>query len=361
MTIGRLEMTNAVSVTLRAGVLLATTILPDPCPAQTWPCPPVPQNAAGGSPATTGCGTAGNTLAGEYPGDAGMADAPDVLWYENFEGRSLSAIIRRYDDANNPGGMSLITGGSPAKSRGTQSIRMVSSGAGPHATDLFKNFGTGYDEFYIRYYVKYQRGGPWHHTGVWFGGYNPPRRSANPQAGTKPSGSDRFSIAVEPVESGTNVRLDYYNYWMGMHSWMASPSGGTAYYGNSMIQDTALRAPDDAWVCLEVHAKLNTTLSSSAGAELEVWLNDRSMQRLTGDSMGYWVRDKFCPENTSGTQCTDYRSFVSAMAPVNLQFRSVGALRLNYIWIQNYISEGGSGSVWYDDLVVAKRRIGCLQ
>jgi hypothetical protein len=344
---------------LRNAAVLAMTVLPMTCLAQAKPCPPSTLTVAGGTSSAMDCSPAG-TLASQYPGDVGMANDPDVIWSENFEAGSVAAIVGRYSDVNNQAGMSLAAN-VPAKSRGAASLRLLSSGTGAHATDLFKNFGAGYEEFYVRYYVKYQKGGPWHHTGLWFGGYNPAANWASPQAGLKPSGSDRFSIAVEPVESGSNVRLDYYNYWMGMHSWMASPSGTTAYYGNSLLQDGTVRAPDDAWICVEVHAKLNQDLASGAGGELEVWLNDASKQRLTSTApLGYWVRDKFCPATSTGTQCTQYRTASSTLAPLDMRFRSVSALKLNYIWLQNYISEGGSGSVWFDDLVVAKRRVGCL-
>ena len=48
--------------------------------------------------------------------------------------------------------------------------------AATQATDLYKRLDTGQDELYVRWYAKYQAGVPWHHTGVWFGGYNPPSK-----------------------------------------------------------------------------------------------------------------------------------------------------------------------------------------
>jgi len=47
--------------------------------------------------------------------------------------------------------------------------------------------------------------------------------------------------------------------------------------------------------------------------------------------------------------------------PLDLQFRTTTDLKLNVFWPQNYITSGGEGSLWYDDMVVARVRIGCLQ
>jgi hypothetical protein len=47
--------------------------------------------------------------------------------------------------------------------------------------------------------------------------------------------------------------------------------------------------------------------------------------------------------------------------PLDLQWRSTAALALDNFWPQNYITDAGAGSVWYDDMVVAKARVGCIQ
>jgi hypothetical protein len=303
-------------------------------------------------------------LSKKYPGDVGMASDADVIWLENFEQSSVSGITGRYNDVTNPAGMSL-SADKPSRSSGSSSLRMLSSSSGANATHLYKNLAGstgGYDEWYVRYYVKYQGGVPWHHSGVWYGGYNPAQTWPSPKAGTKPAGNDRFSIGFEPKMSGSNVQLDFYNYWMKMHSWMATPSGTTAYYGNYILQDTSVRAPDNGWVCVEMHQKLNTDMSSAAGAELDVWFNDVLKQRYTNTTpRGYWIREKFCPENTTDTTCTAYKTSSTPIEVLDLQMRNTSALKLNYLWLQNYITESGSGSLWFDDVVVAKKRIGCTQ
>lgn len=328
-------------------------------------------NASGGSSTggasqggTTSGGTGGTSgtgpgLASKYPGDVGIDQDPDVVWVESFEEGSVGALVSRYDDAKQNG--ITLDGDKPAKSSGAASGKLTASGSGPNAVDFYKNLGAGYEELFVRYYAKYESNVEWHHTGVWVGGYNPPSNWPNPQAGLKPDGDDRFSVSLEPMGQGTSPRMDFYNYWMKMHSWMDQPSGSTAYYGNTLIHDPGLTAKQE-WQCFELHIKLNPAAASGAGAELGVWVNDQPVIQFTDTApLGYWVKDKFCPEKATGTECTDYKPASPTLVPLDLQFRSTTDLRLNAFWPQNYITSGGAGSVWYDDMVVAKSRVGCIQ
>jgi hypothetical protein len=70
------------------------------------------------------------------------------------------------------------------------------------------------------------------------------------------------------------------------------------------------------------------------------------------------VQDHYCPAGADGAQC-NYLPTVPG--PLDIQFRSSPALQLNHIWLQNYITDASAGNVWFDDLVVAKTRIGCLR
>ena len=298
-------------------------------------------------------------LADRYPCDRGIATDPAVIWAENFEEGSVSAVTSRYQDYKNAGGMALVSD-RPSRSCGAASMQFTADGrnAATQATDLYKRLDTGQDELYVRWYAKYQAGAPWHHTGVWFGGYNPPSNWPNPQAGIRPLGDDRVSFAVEPVwgNGGPNPVLDFYNYWMQMHT--CSGCSGS-YWGNALISRTAFTASDNTWACLEVHARLNTDMASDAGAVLEVWKNDSLIQRFPDTAgAGYWVQDHFCPVSADGSQC-NYSP--TAAGPADLQFRTTTDLTLNAFWPQNYITDPASGSVWLDDMVLATQRIGCLR
>jgi hypothetical protein len=325
-------------------------------------------NAGGAGTGGTSTGGASNTggsggvsavgLAGRYLRDVGIDKDPDVVWTENFEEGSVAALVLRYEDSKQPGlGFDTDV---PGGSSGAASGKLTANGAGPNAVDFYKKL-PGYDELYIRYYAKYEAGVAWHHTGVWVGGYNPPTSYPNPQAGLKPNGDDRFSVSLEPMEQGAEPRMDFYDYWMKMHSWMDVPTGTTAYYGNSFVHDPGLTAKA-RWQCIELHIKLNPAPASGAGAELGVWVDDRSVAQFTDAApLGYWVKDKFCPSAATGVECTQYRPASPALVPLDLQYRSTASLKINVFWPQNYITSGGAGSVWYDDMVLAKSRVGCLR
>ena len=183
-------------------------------------------------------------------------------------------------------------------------------------------------------------------------------------AGLRPEGDDRFSISIEPVYDvdGARPRFDFYNYWMRMHTWMAEPvnDDGTAYYGNGMVHRNDFTVDPGTWVCLEVHVRLNTSPSSNAGALLEVWKNDELMRSFSAEGpMGYWIRDKFCPEGADGKECTDYPA--PATQILDLQHRNTSDLRLNAFWPQNYITDDAMGTLTFDQMVVATERVGCLR
>jgi hypothetical protein len=55
-------------------------------------------------------------------------------------------------------------------------------------------------------------------------------------------------------------------------------------------------------MCIEIHVKLNPDPANGAGAELGLWIDDTSIQQFSDTApLGYWVKDKFCPEGADGT------------------------------------------------------------
>jgi hypothetical protein len=298
-------------------------------------------------------------LAAKYPGDIGIKGDPAVVWNEDFEEGGVAAVVGRYDSYANSSGMSLVTD-RPASSSGALALALNAGGSNP-ATHIYKSLGAGYEELYFRYYAKYVGAGPWHHTGLWIGGYNPPLRYPYPRAGRKPAGTDLFSIGHEPIPSFANVPMDFYSYWRGMQSWKSAPSGAVGdYYGNTLLHDPEFRMQSNAWVCYEIHLKVNPDPATGTGAVLEVWQNDALIRRFDdiGPS-GYWVKDKFCPLDASGSECTAYRPANPAPALLDQQWRSARALKINYFWPQNYNTESPNSTLILDDMVVATQRIGC--
>jgi hypothetical protein len=225
--------------------------------------------------------------------------------------------------------------------------------------------GNGYDELWLRWYVKYQPGIIWHHSGMWFGGYNPPSPGwANPNgiASKKPAGNEEVDFAMEPIWATTSsgqmqTIFDFYNYWMGMHT---CTSCNGAYWGNAMISQSNFTIDSGSWDCMEVHVKLNTDMASATGSMMEAWKNDNLVQSFSATSPGGgWIQDHYCPPGADLWTCSG--SYFSA-GPANIQFRTTTSLQLNYFWPHNYVTTTGQGVVnqWYADMVVATQRIGCI-
>ncbi len=255
--------------------------------------------------------------------------------------------------------MTLVADHAPGSSGMALALR---AGGGVDAVDLFKQL-PDHDELYVRWYAKYEAGVPWHHSGVWIGGYNPSARFPSPHAGERPNGDDRFSISIEPVwgTGGANPRFDFYNYWMAMHSWMAAPTNdGASYFGNALVHKNGFTVDEGRWVCVELHVKLNPDPATGAGAVLEVFKNDANVMRFDDSGpIGYWIRDKFCPTGADGSECTDFPA--PANEKLDLRFRSTTALAFNAFWPQNYITDPAQGTLTLDQMVVATQRIGCIR
>jgi hypothetical protein len=320
---------------------------------------------AGGSLGTAGGGGSGSPsgLAAKYRCDVGIESDPAFLFKEDFEEGSISTLLGRYSDHSGDPSSMALTADIPGGSCGKASGRFTAS-ASATTSSLFRQI-SGIDEVYYRAYVKYQAGITWHHSGLSIKGYNPPSPWPLGLAGLKPNGDDSFSVALEPVygTGSPNPRFDIYAYWMKMRSWMDQPQGDQAYYGNSLVHQNAFTADDDTWICVEMHLGLNTDLSSATGAVLELWKNDALVQHFDHQApLGCWIKDKFCPVGADGSECTDYPSLcLLPYVPPDLQLRSTSALAITGIGFGNYITEGGDGSVAFDDVVVARTRIGCVQ
>lgn len=317
-------------------------------------------NAASSAQSSAAAGQPTGTLAASHPGDVGMMTDPSVVLYENFNEGSIAAVLARYDSHKNSDEMALVAD-HPAGSPGPYALRLTAGGSHP-ATDFYKSFGAGFEELYFRYYVKYLGEGPWHHSGVWIGGYNPPLSYPYPRAGLRPAGDDLYSLGLEPIPDFPGTPMDLYTYWRGMHTWRAAPTGARGdYFGNTLLHDPRFRLQSGKWQCDEIHLKVNPDPVSGTGAVLEVWENNELIRRFDDHgSRGYWVRDKFCPAAAEGPECTRYRSAASKLVLLDQQWRTTSALKINYFWPQNYNTASTDSSLLLDDIVVATRRVGCI-
>ena len=286
-------------------------------------------------------------LASQYKGDKGIEKDSDVIFVENFEEDSLDAVKSRWESVQNIDIMSLSTD-VPAASAGKHSLLMGHIGGKGTGGHLYRRLLPGYDQLYVRFYVKFARDCyPIHHF-VHVGGYNPSTPWPQGGAGIRPAGDARFTTGIEPY--GKKWRWDFYSYWMGMKS---SPDKKS--WGHDFVNDDNLKAEREQWICVELMMKMNDPVTESNG-EQELWIDGKSWgkdgQLIShlgkGFPKGKWIWDSFMPD----PEGEPFEGF---------QWRSDEKLNLNFLWMLLYITDAPPGhvsKVWFDDIVVAKKYIG---
>ena len=283
-------------------------------------------------------------LATLYPGDVGIETHPDVVFVEKFEEATLTDLLNQWTDNLNGAAMAFSPD-VPAGSPGSRSLSIPWVGGGvSDGGNLYKQLSPGVDDtLYVRYYIKYPTSGQYQHEGIWMGGYNPPLAFPNPQAGVRPTGSDRFSAAAEQTDDTTH--FDHYDYWMDMR---VSPDG--KYWGNTLLNDPAVRIPTGQWACVEHMVKLNNPVTAFNG-EHAIWINGVKVSHLgPGFPNGFWTWGNFT-QDPSGSPFDGFR------------WRSTTNLKLNWIWLMVYAPNdpaGFTGTIKYDHVVAAKSYVGCL-
>ena len=286
-------------------------------------------------------------LANRYKGDKGIEKDPDVIFAENFEAGSLDAVKARWESVQNIDIMSLSPD-VPAASAGKHSLLMTHVGGKSTGAHLYRRLLPGYEQLYVRFYVKFARDCyPIHHF-VHVGGYNPATSWPQGGAGIRPEGDARFTTGVEPC--GAQWRWDFYSYWMQMRS---SPDGKS--WGHDFINDPGLEVRRGRWICVELMMKMNDPVTASNG-EQALWIDgrrwDKDSQTIShlGDGFprGRWVWDSFLAD----PQGEPFEGF---------RWRTASDLNLNFLWLLLYITKAPPGhvsKVWFDDIVVARRYIG---
>src|SRR5947209_9602525 len=192
----------------------------------------------------------GAGLAAKYRGDAGIEKDRDAVFVEDFEEASLGELKKRWESVSGAEIMSL-SNDVPPGSMGKRSLLMTHVGGRGDGGHLYRRLLPGYDELYVRFYVKFDPGcAPIHHF-FHVGGYQPPTPYPQGGAGDRPRGDERFTVGIEPF--GDAWRWDYYAYWGEMRG--SPPRGQT--WGNSFVRDPALKVERGKWTCVEMMIKMN--------------------------------------------------------------------------------------------------------
>lgn len=283
------------------------------------------------------------SLASKHVHDIGIAQDSEVLYTEHFD-KDTSTIFRRYTDTKNGAGMWLDSSDIPQGSV-TPALVITNDGTKNDGGHLYKLFNPGFNgTIYLRYYVQYPLSskGYIHHESVWLGGYQPGTSYPNPRAGICGLGSERVSIAYEPVNAPA---MDTYLYWGDMRA-----GANKRCYGNDMINGStaAQQLQWNKWICVELMIKLNQPASAYNG-ELAVWHDGKKIGHWgPGFPNGYWNADSWINDSTHAP----FKGF---------RWRTDDKLNINWLWIEFYDDQtpaGQSHHIKFANLVMAKKYIG---
>ena len=297
-----------------------------------------PAIPVGGSPTGTGGSPVppiSSGLAAKYPGDAGIGNDPDVLFADNFE----SSDMKKWDQKR---GRVVVTEDRP--NSGRWCVQMAMERGQNHGGDAIKWFLPGADAVYARFYVKFSPDYQYNHHFVWLGANQRTNKwSAFGKAGLKPDGT-YYSTGMEPWFAwGKNPppgEVNLYTYSLDME-----PDGKMdKYWGNAFFPPgpdkgkaagaSRVIPPLNQWQCWEFMIQCNSAPDKSDG------------------SQAMWV---------DGT-----RGLVFALDPDRVEMD----LKVNCFWLEHYGYDEGdptkqywkdSQSVWFDDVVVARRYIGPIK
>jgi hypothetical protein len=288
-------------------------------------------------------------IAVRHPGDADIAEDPDVIFAEDFEEGSLDLVMRRWHEVSNRADNLALSDDVPPGTASKSSLQITHVGGRGSGGHLFRMLDESYDRLFARWYVKIDPDcAPIHHFGTHLGGYNPPTRWPQPSAGIQPPGDKRFTTGVEPFDNAW--RWDFYTYWSEMRG---SPPRGQ-HWGNDFVNDDRLRVERGEWICVELMVKMNDP--GERNGEQAFWINGR-LQRRDGQIIshlgpgfprGRWVHDSWHADPNG----EPFEGF---------QWRTVPELGINNVWTYLYITDAERGHVsrvWFDDIVLAREYIG---
>lgn len=289
----------------------------------------------------------GGGIASKYPGDAGIEDDPAVIFVEQFDESNLDELFDNWEEAKNKGNISFSSD-SPSGCANNQSMKVHHVGEQDTGAHLYRRLLPGYDQLYVRFYVKFDPDcGKIHHF-FHFGGYNPSTPWPQGGAGEQPNGDERVTTGVEPF--GDSWRWDFYSYWMEMRD---CPTGD--HWGNDFINDSELAVELGEWTCCELMMKMNDPVTAHNG-EMTFWINGQLWSTdgqivshlEQGSPKGAWVWDSWIPD-PEGELFEGFR------------WRMDEDLKINFLWLLVYITDTPTGYVsecWYDQVVVATEYIG---
>ncbi len=281
----------------------------------------------------------GTGLAAKYPGDAGIASDPAVVFADDFEELEDPLIDtspheqagRRWDGA---WGMLRITRDPEHVHCGRQALEVTHNSVQPRSHGLEKDLQPGADTLFLRYYMKFHPDFPiLHHTGMAINGF-PTGLPSGESTGVRPNGRNHFTVVLDAAAHGDCpppgcLELGCYHMDQG-RKWgdLLFPDGEIHPARNKWLltEDFVPRplvVPERGkWCCYELMVKVNTP-------------GERDGR------VAFWVEGKLC---------ADFG---------NLRLRSTPLMTANRINLVTYSSRlQANTTLWYDDIVAATEYVG---
>lgn len=280
----------------------------------------------------------GHGIASRYKMDKGISKDPDVVFHEDFESYKGDKITREeMGDWDNFYNDLVITRDRQNVNSGKQSVQ-ITHVVFPRAIGAVKEV-SGYDTLFLRFYLKFHPQFPGtHHAGMYIRGGLPGDLLANP-TGTRPQGNDHFCATVDhlfpthgasPKENNTPPGWIYnYCYHMDqkdIYGDILLPSGSLngieGLLGPSFVSRPNKNPELNRWYCYEIMVQCNTP--GKRDGRVAIWVD--------------------------GVLLCDHP---------NLRFRTVKEVKSRFITLSTYTSRKlDNATMWYDDIVAAKKYIG---
>ena len=312
-------------------------------------------------------------LSSAFPGDAGIADHPSVVFVEDFESGTLPEIGARWGEISNAENRPIkLSGDVPEGSPGQKSLSITATRGSDNGGHLYTVLKPGHDTIYARYYVKFAEDyGHNHHFVNLCGRADPPPW---PIGGAGSKAIDHFYVELDPQPGSYHTYpgptfnppgiWHFYAYWPEMNSWQGPE--GTSFYGNNFEPIEPVVADRGRWICCEFMVKMNSTPDTRDG-ELTMWIDGvRTLHLAPGSVEGHWFLDKFrMGESEDNAPFEGFRWRVDSDVEVNafwlLHYVTEKAFKQNEDFAANnpdYPSNTKTATCWFDHIVLATEYVG---
>ena len=328
------------------------------------------QGGADADPTRPDAGETSGTLSQQYPGDQWDLSNPAFIHTSNFESGETTMTVGSYT-----GDSFEVVADSSSANSGDRSLKfsftltdLEEEGAASVKASAF--FTADNPVFYVRYYMRYTDGTARPHHGNGFRMHSPGNDPGG-TAGILPSGDERFNARIDLDGEGRNF---FYTYWHEMRSGRCNDGsvtpgcdgdqGTTYYYGNRFKPADQAVVDRHQWHCYEYRVQANTP--NEYDGELALWVNDAIVGEFkTGTPMGGWLRDNFYTMGEFGTadRQVPFEGFNfrtdEAVTEVRVSFENYQQWNTLSTSRGDTKNQSEEQAVFYDDIVVAKERIGC--